>query len=144
MSSYLKLSLLAEFESSFSCTFSDDGSAGACVMAKILFSSFLKEIKGEIIQFSDKRTPLVFCVILGRQSSTSLSRGAIPLTLTLMLNEELLGIRSLGLKLVLPVRILPSAYIPLIVCVSFGRNGDRLPANSLLDTGNGQLRVRWA
>lgn len=112
-------------------------------MAKILFSSFLREIKGEIIQLSDKRTPLVFRVILGRQSSTS-SRGAIPLTLNLMLNEELLGICSLGLKLVLPVRTLPSACIPLVVCVSFGRNGDRLSANSLLDTGNGQLRIRWA
>lgn len=83
-------------------------------------------------------------MILRRLSSTSLSRGAIPLMLLLILNKELLGMHNWVPDLMLPIRILPFRHIlgvPLtcpILCVLFCRNGKSIFANCLLDTGSGR------
>lgn len=56
-------SLLAELESSFNCTFSDDHFSGACLMVKILFSRFLREVEGELIRLSGKRIPTLSFIL---------------------------------------------------------------------------------
>lgn len=56
-------SLLAELESPFGCTFSDDRSSGVRLMAKILISRFPRKIKSEIIQLFGKRI-LTLSIIL--------------------------------------------------------------------------------
>ena len=146
-------SLFAELEGSFDCSFSNDHSSGVRLMAKILFSKFPREVRGELIQISGKRIPSLSSILQDTKeavkrllikgdkvpgSTHSTMWGSLGDVPTRPRTSTARRDSSLQVNSACRTHGGNFSSLPPVLCVTFGKDNNLVSANCLLDTGSGQ------
>ena len=141
-------SLLEELGNSYFCDFSEDTSAGARLMAKILFQKFPKELKGEMIGLTGKRIPSLSAIfnLTGEASKRLLVKGGACNSSTFNAGRGYYqgsgrkagATTSFHIDFKSQTSVGYSRSLPPILLVTFTRGEKTVSANCLLDTGSGR------